>query len=124
MTHVSYLWCCLLQVCDVGDDKSNLMVTFLGVSNIAGRLLCGWMGDIGPRTRYLIESGCLILAGVGNILLQQTSNYNQIILYSMFQGFCLGEKTKQHNLIHLLYTFSMKWAEIQCRFVQDKSKKW
>ena len=78
------------QVTGADAHKSSLVVTVLGLSNTAGRLILGIVGDVGLRTRYLIEALSLFVAGATSVLLILTTSYTMNIIYAVIHGFCLG----------------------------------
>ena len=79
------------HICEVNDDDANFMVIVLGMSSVAGRLLFGFAGDIGPRFRYVLEAVSLLIAGIASFAVTATSSYTLSIVYCIFEGFTIGK---------------------------------
>ena len=73
-----------------GSERFFILIA-LCLSNTAGRLVCAILGEVGPSARYITDALSLLTSGVSNILLTTTNSFTMLVIYSIIQGFSLGQ---------------------------------
>lgn len=71
-------------------EKASLLISYMGISNVASRLIFGWFADKSPRARFYLGSICLTLGGVISMLITFFNTYWLMVFYSVLFGAFTG----------------------------------
>ncbi len=75
----------------LSSAKSSLLVSIIGLSNIGGRLVFGWVADRGPLVRFWMFGIVLFLNGLSTALVFLYTTYPLMVAYSVMFGAFSGE---------------------------------
>ncbi|CAD5116912.1 DgyrCDS5753 [Dimorphilus gyrociliatus] len=71
-------------------EKASLLISYMGISNVASRLIFGWFADKSPRARFYLGSICLTLGGAISMLITFFNTYGLMVFYSVLFGAFTG----------------------------------
>lgn len=69
------------------DDPNSISISLLGISNIIGQILVGWIADLYRDKNWLIFSVSMVLGGLLTCVLPILNNIYLVYLYSVMFGF-------------------------------------
>ncbi len=72
------------------DQKSANLISVIGFTNLASRLLFGCIGDFSPRFRIYLCAISLMLLGVINLALPLFESYSIFLVYASLFGIAIG----------------------------------
>lgn len=78
------------KVFGVEPSQASLLVSIMGLSNVASRLVFGWIGDRSEGIRFYMAGMVLTLGGLTSILIFLFTTYPLMILYSILFGAFTG----------------------------------
>ena len=75
----------------ISARKSSLLISIMGVSNVAARLIFGWIADRSPGIRFYFAGIVFILGGFFTMLVFLYVTYPAMVTFSILFGACSGE---------------------------------
>ncbi|RUS78436.1 hypothetical protein EGW08_013810, partial [Elysia chlorotica] len=71
-------------------DTSALLMSFIGLTDLAGRLFIGWFSDLKLiERRYLLVS-CAFMSGLLSLFVPAIKSFGGLAAYTIMYGFCAG----------------------------------
>ncbi|ELT99746.1 hypothetical protein CAPTEDRAFT_22666, partial [Capitella teleta] len=74
----------------VDENSATFLLSILGICNISGRLIAGWLADRNWTDSVLIHNIALILAGVATALVPLFTSYVMMVTYCIVFGSCIA----------------------------------
>jgi len=74
----------------VPRNKAAFLVSIIGISNVAGRLLFGWLGDINVNCRFWLGGTMCLLGGASSCCVHWCNTYDTMVVYCVLFGVFSG----------------------------------
>ena len=75
----------------VSENQATFLLSILGICNISGRLIAGWLADREWSDCVLIHNLALIIAGIATALVPFLTHYALMVTYAIIFGSCIGK---------------------------------
>ena len=98
----------------VSKTKAALLVSVLGISSTAGRLLVGWVADIRSVDSVVLYTVALLVAGASTCSLPSLRSYQLLCGYQLVYGICCGmQKSVSSVTVNPLKPSGAKWLHLR-----------
>ncbi len=74
----------------VSSEKAAFLMSILGLSNGTGRVIFGYIGNIGINVRFYMFGLTLLTLGFLNVAISLNNTYPVLVIYSVCFGMCAG----------------------------------
>lgn len=74
----------------VGKSQSRIPLFTMGVSNIVGRVLAGWLSDRSCTNSLILNNSALVLSGLSTIFIPFSKSFIVFNAYAALYGLCMG----------------------------------
>ena len=86
----------------VGKAQAGLLLSVIGISNIVGRLVAGYLADRPQLDVIVINAGALLVGGITCFAIPATDKYPLLVAEAAVFGLCMG-KTPPMDCISNVY---------------------
>ena len=83
-------------------EDATMLLPVLGLFNVIGRVVAGWLSDQQWADCLFIHNFALIIAGGATCLVPLMSSHGQFIAYSAVFGCCIGKMSTATSIIQLI----------------------
>ncbi|XP_069688368.1 monocarboxylate transporter 13 isoform X2 [Periplaneta americana] len=75
---------------DIPTDKASLLLAVIGIANLVGRIILGYVSDKPWINRLLVYNVCLTICGVATALSALCHDFYSFVVYASVYGFTIG----------------------------------
>lgn len=75
----------------IDKDKATFLVSILGITNIAARIICGWLSDMPKMNALMINNVALTIGGLATLAVPHLKTYWMLTVYCVLFGFGTGK---------------------------------
>ena len=91
--HVPYVYTPVRaeKACGISAERAAMLVSVMGVANVASRLVFGWLADRSEAMRFYLGAAMLVAIGAVSIVIFLFNTYAALLTYSTLFGVFTGE---------------------------------
>jgi len=78
---------------------ASLLLSVIGISNIIGRIVAGWLADMPRVSVVALNAGALFVGGVINFMIPYTTNYSMLAAEAAIFGLCMAAWTSLRPIV-------------------------